>query len=95
MQTKAISLCVQRGIPENIFPGKDAFDQHVSKLQKMNLRSAETTAACMSLPPVARMKVGHRIYKKFQQSLKDLGDHSMINPAETGAYFAMHMLNSL
>ena len=90
MQKKAISLCVERGIPEKIFQDKDAFDQHINKLQKLNLRSAEATAACMSLPPVARMKVGQRIYKKFQQPLKDLGDHSMINPAETGAYFAMH-----
>ena len=59
LREMAISACVKRGVPKQIFHDPKAFEKHVEKLSQLHVRYTEASATCMTLPPIPRVEHGH------------------------------------
>ena len=86
----AIAACESRGVPQDVFRTLPAFRKHVKKIRDVNVRFTEAAAACMSLPPTARLKRGQEIYDDYAKLAGELGDDLAVNPNELGRLFAIH-----
>jgi hypothetical protein len=91
IQARAIAECTKRGVPKEAFDDVTSFNNYLDRFEALSARCAEACAACMTLPPTARVERGQRIYEKYEKLLAVLGDdQSLIDPAQIGAMFATH-----
>jgi hypothetical protein len=86
----AIRACVKRGVPKTVFDSPDAFQEYVGSLRLTGNRFIESVAACMALPPKARLKRGAALKEKYSTVIPVLAPDTLIDPAELGRLFAQH-----
>jgi hypothetical protein len=89
-RSRAIAACTERGVPKEVFESIDAFEAYVAKLQATCNRFVESVAACMVLPPKARLKRASALNKKYAKVIPVLSSDTLIDPAEIGKLFAQH-----
>ena len=89
-RVRAIKACVDRGVPESVFKTPEAFHQYLSSLQATSNRFVESVAACMALPPNARLKRSAALNKKYSIVIPVLASDTLIDPADIGVLFAQH-----
>ena len=88
VRAAAIAAAQKLGVPKECFESKEAFTAMAAELDKMTVRALEATAACLTLPPLARVRRGRELYRRFQQEMGDLGNDAILNAGEIGAVFA-------
>lgn len=87
---KAKQLCVERGVPADVFETENAFHRHLSKIADLNTQFTEAAAHCMTLPPLVRIERGQKLFDTYARLSSALGDELAINPAEVGKAFAIY-----
>jgi hypothetical protein len=89
-RTSAITACTDRGVPNDVFESSKAFSEYLGTLGSVSNRFVESAAACMSLPPKARIKRAAALNRKYAIVIPVLATDTLIDPAEIGALFAQH-----
>ncbi len=92
---KAVAACVKAGVPKEVFDDVRSFRKHLAGLKELDVRFAEAAAACMKLPPQARVDRGQRLYDRYIKAAGAIGEQTLLNPAEIGALFAGHEANTV
>ena len=90
LQKKAIKICVDRGVPESVFESKSSFDTYVSKLSTLRSGYFRSLAACMTIPPKARMLAADRVYQRAKAQLERLSKAELLPPEQLVSIFATH-----
>lgn len=87
---KAIALCVDRGVPRDVFNSSDSFHEYVDKLQVSAHRFAESVTACLTLPPQSRLQRAEALNRKYSKLISLLASDTLVDPVEIGTLLAEH-----
>ena len=87
---RAIDVCVGRGVPSDVFRDAAAFHDYVAQLQATAQRFTESVAACVTLPPQARLERAGRLSQKYSKLIALLPADALVDPVECGTRFAEH-----
>ena len=87
---KAIALCVERGVPRDVFSSSESFYEYVDKLQVTAHRFAESVTACVTLPPRSRLQRAEALSRKYSKLITILASDTLVDPVEIGTLLAEH-----
>ncbi|MEM8680157.1 MAG: hypothetical protein AAGF97_12485 [Planctomycetota bacterium] len=87
---RAITVCVEQGVPRETFDDPMAFHDYVAKLQATALRFTESVAASMTLPPQARLERARALNRKYSRLIALLASDTLVDPVELGTLFSEH-----
>ncbi|MGI9516816.1 MAG: hypothetical protein ACR2NP_07225 [Pirellulaceae bacterium] len=90
LRVSAVNAAVDAGVERPVFENPESFRQHVQRISAINKRFTEAAAACMTLPPKARVERGQQIFDTYNERVGALGASLAFNPAEFGKTFAIH-----
>ena len=90
LEKKAVNVCVEQGVPRDVFHSKAQFDAHVDKLRVLYGKYMKASSACVNLAPIPRVKCGKLLYEKYRKELGEVGDQDILDLTQVGNYFAMH-----
>ena len=85
----AIAACVERGVPRDVFDSERKFADYLRDLESTGNRYVESVAACMALPPKARVVRANAINKKYEVVLPILNSDTTIDPVEIAILFCI------
>jgi hypothetical protein len=90
LKAKVSEVVAARGVPADVLKDEAKFDARIDRIQQLWVECFEKTSVAMTLPPMARARLGKEIFDRYSGALKRLGDDDLLNPAEIGTFFSMH-----
>ena len=87
---QAVAACVKAGVPREVFESVKSFRKYLAELKELELRFAEAAAACMQLPPKARVERGQRLYERYTKAVGAIGRPGLLDPVDVGVMYAGH-----
>lgn len=89
-EAKAKQICLERGIPAEVFASKTAFNAMADKICKLQVSYLTEGAICMDLPPMHRVPQTNAVMEKYESQFKQMGNQHMLDLKQIGSYFAAH-----
>lgn len=90
LRQAAIEAATKHGVPQEAFQDKESFTQYVRSLNSASVTLAKESALCLCHRSPESIRLGERVFGKYQSELKETGDFHAQNPAKIAALFTVH-----